>query len=209
MTDLETIKKKLTVWKTITVGNGEYNSADEVHAAIKKGNLIRTHIDTNSWYEYSMGAGMGEIPILKEMILISDNPREVKLVKVSAQDIGFGDQTYGYMGGANNKRIMERIKDLGLKPCPVEVPWRLALECTDWEKMSDEDFGVDQFTEGFGNLVFFTQPLPFRDSLLVLSKEYDYRLKNRNSQFLFKYCLYGGVPIFHFHNNEGFIFETP
>ncbi len=127
-----TAPKKFAVWKTITLGTDLKTAADFRKALKANGNLIGNYADDT---------------IGKPAFTVSETEKEVDLVQVTVEELGFEN-------GADYANICAKAKTLGLELCTTEVGPQLRLRYKDQPKgewlivamkaiaCSDGDFSV-------------------------------------------------------------------
>lgn len=122
----------LKVWKTIKLGTG-LKTAKDFRNELKKNNRIGV------WGDDILG---------QSAFTVSDIEKEVDLVNISVEELGFKD-------GATRKDIYDRALELGLQLCPEEVGPQLRLQYTDQPKGEWLRVAMEPIADSDGDLNVF------------------------------------------------------
>lgn len=146
---MQTIK----TWKTITIGDENFKTEDQVIKHLTENNLI--DIDNEGHEDWRLVASNYDdnfATFFKNNFIHLDRlKREVELVKFKpAQLFGFEDSRE-----VNYKTICLHAGKIGLVPCSQEVPWRLRIDLRD--------------TKLDSKLTVATKPFKHAQSLLTIN----------------------------------------
>lgn len=181
------IKHNFKVWKTVTIGTGEFKSKEEVITHLFNNKLLGTSnlghkLDTREMQEDPLGA------FAKRFIQFADEERLVNLVRVTGKELGVKTR-YCEFGD-----ILKQAKKMGLKLCHPEVVYRLRME---YRGQLREDENYETFVA--------TPPFEYKHCIMLIEAEN----WPSSSDPIFNTCylLYGGHEDYEYSWFTSFVFE--
>jgi len=115
-------------WKTVQIGT--YSDVKLLKEAI-----LSAGFRIGSWAEDVLES---------TQFVLSTKEREVDLVRVTPEDLGFHD-------GAYRRDIYKKALSLGLKLCPLEVGPQLRLQYTDQPRLESLQIGMESQVDSEGH----------------------------------------------------------